>query len=350
VNLALGLGKTIVDGGISWSYSPARPKLPPPFASAGDLLKNTQTRFWAVNMGQVPSYDPIRETEYLVHANLTDAEYDGTLTYLASTYDARSDRLSPGVGIKGPRAINFAPLLDLDRYPLNRLVRTVLQSCEQTLDAAVEIEFAMTFPRDRDEEPARFGFLQVRPMVVSEERVDLSDEDMDGTDVLLSSRRVMGNGLVDDIQDVVFVRPDSFDAKHTRQIAGELERLNTPLFAAGRPYLLIGFGRWGSSDPWLGIPVNWGQICGAKVIVEATLPNMNVEPSQGSHFFHNISSFEVSYFTVSHHAQPGINWNWLSQCRVVDEASFVRHVELEHPLLVKVDGRIGAGTIRYVSR
>jgi hypothetical protein len=155
----------------------------------------------------------------------------------------------------------------------------------------------------------------------------------------------MGNGTVESIRDVVYVKPDSFEALHTRTIAAELERLNRPLLAESRPYLLIGFGRWGSSDPWLGIPVNWGQICGAKVIVEATLPSMAVEASQGSHFFHNITSFEVSYFAVSHFEKPGIDWKWLDGCITVSETRFVRHVRLEEPLLVKVDGRMSRGAI-----
>jgi hypothetical protein len=345
VNLALGLGKTIVDGGVTWAYSPARPNAPPPFASTRDLLKNTQTKFWAVNMGRPPEFDPTAEAEYLIQADLSAAEYDGTLHALASTYDASSDRLSPGAGIPGPRALNFAPLLDLKRYPLNEIVKTMLSACERALDGAVEIEFAMTFPPPRGRGRARLGFLQVRPMVVSEERVEITAQEMARPDVLAASDRVMGNGVNRSIRDAVYVKPESFEARHTPRIAAELERLNRPLLAENRPYLLLGFGRWGSSDPWLGIPVKWGQICGARVIVEATLPNMTVELSQGSHFFHNISSFQVSYFSVNHHKRPGIDWAWLDGQEIVAETDYVRHVRWEKPLLVKVDGRTGRGAI-----
>jgi hypothetical protein len=344
VNLALGLGKTIVDGGVSWSYSPAHPKARPPFASVGELMKNTQLDFWAVNMGRPPAYDPTRETEYLVESNLQDADYDDTLRFVASTYDTGRDRLSPGVGVKGPRVLDFAPLLDIELWPVNAAIRRLLEIFRAATGSAVEIEFAMTIPK-REGERARMAFLQVRPMMVSKERVDLPADVLESGNLLLGSERVMGNGVVDSLRDVVYVKPDSFESRLTPRIAAELEKINRGMLEAGKPYLLIGFGRWGSSDPWLGIPVTWGQISSSKVIVETTLEEMNVEPSQGAHFFHNISSFRVSYFTVHHESRPGIDWEWLSAQRVVEETDLVRRVELDEPLLVKVDGRTGRGAI-----
>jgi hypothetical protein len=345
INLALGLGKTIVDGGVSWAYSPAHPKAPPPFASARDMLKKTQIDFWAVEMGKPPAFDPINEAEYLVQSDLAAAEYDDTLRHVASTYVSRSERVVPGVGADGARIINFSPLLVTESFPLNALVTKLLRVCEEAVGAKVEIEFAITLP-NRASERARFGFLQVRPMVVSEAVIDIADDAFADPDVLVASDRVMGNGLDQTIQDVVYVKREEFDAKFTRQIAGHLELINKKLFAAGRPYLLIGFGRWGSADPWLGIPVDWGQICGARAIVEATLPRINVDPSQGSHFFHNISSFKVSYFSVRHDRSPGIDWEWLNTCPAVTETEFVRHIQLDKPLLVKVDGRSARGVIK----
>ncbi len=345
VELALGLGKTIVDGGLCYSYSPARPQSPPPFASPAEFMRNTQKTFWAVNMGSPPVFNPILETEYLGEAGLTEAEYDGTLRFLCSTYLPDSGRLSPGVGSPGPRVLNFAPLLVLEEYPFNRAIRALLKAAERKVGKAVEIEFAMTFPRTDASRPAQLGFLQVRPMLVSDEPVEITEEELARPDLLLASDKVMGNGIVDTVADVVYVRPRNFEARHTRIIADELERLNLPLLTEARPYLLIGFGRWGSSDSWLGIPVRWGQISGARVIVEATLPEMNVEASQGSHFFHNISSFEVPYFMVSHSRSPGIDWDWLEAKESVAETEFVRHVRLAAPLRVKVDGRTGRGGV-----
>jgi hypothetical protein len=346
VNLALGLGKTIVDGGVSWAYSPAYPKVPPPFVGVNDLLEKTQLDFWAVNMGKPPAFDPIKETEYLVKATLQEADYDDTLRLLASTFDLRTERVVSGISPDGPRILNFSPVLVDGAMPLNDLLKTLLEACDEAVGAKVEIEFAVVWPREKPSE-ARFGFLQVRPMVVSDEVVEIADEELDAPNVLVSSNRVMGNGTVDGIADVVYVKPDVFEARHTRQIAGELEALNHTLQDEGRPYLLVGFGRWGSTDQWLGIPVDWGQICGAKVIVEATLPNMNIEPSQGSHFFHNISSFKVSYFSVRYDRDRPIGWSWLRRQKAVAETNFVRHVRLPSPLSVKVDGRTSRGVICY---
>ncbi len=346
VNLALGLGKTIVDGGICWPYSPARPKAPPPYGSVGELLKNSQLDFWCLSLGTPAEDNPIAETEHLVRADLAAAEADGTLAHVASTYDPRRDRLVPGIGVKGPRVVNFVPLLVLQTFPLNDVVRCLLSICERAAGAEVEIEFALSIPHATSDR-ARLGFLQVRPMVVCHERVEISDEELSQSDLLLASKHVMGNGNVDGIRDVVFVKPESFEARFTPAIAAELERMNSPLLAQERPYLLVGFGRWGSADPWLGIPVDWGQICGSKVIVETTLPEMNVEASQGSHFFHNISSFQVSYMCVHHDRPPGIDWDWLNSRRAVAETRFLRHVRLDDPLRIKVDGRSGRGAIWY---
>jgi hypothetical protein len=345
VNLALGLGKTIVDGGVSWSYCPLYPKAPPPFGSVSQLLRETQSRFWAVNMGPPPAFDPVEETEYLEQGELPEAEYDGTLRYLASTYDGASDRLSPGLGSQGPRVLNFSPLLELEEYPVNALVRRLLGVCEEALDAEVEIEAAMTFPGVWGD-GVRLGFLQVRPMVAPESAVEILPEELGGERVLASSERVMGNGVVEGIRDVVFLRPEAFDPKFSRVMASELEKVNLRLVQGGRPYLLIGFGRWGSSDPWLGVPVTWSQVSGAKVIVESTLPGVNVDPSQGSHFFHNLTSFQVSYFSVRD-GDPvgGIDWAWLSRQEMAGETAYLRHVRLSGPLLVRVDGRTGRGVI-----
>lgn len=344
VNLALGLGKTIVDGGTSWTFSPAHPKAKPPFGSINVMLDETQRTFWSVNMGKPPAYDPTKETEYLNESEISSAEEDGTMRFIASTYDSGSDRIIPGTSVRGPRVINFTPIIDLNLFPLNKLVKKILQICEEASGAAVEIEFAVTFDRENIL-PARFGFLQVRPMVVSTEQVEITQEDLTESKVLLSSGRVLGNGIVKDITDIVFVKPVSFDPKHTSEIAKELEEINDGLQKSNTKYLLIGFGRWGSSDPWLGIPVNWGQISKARVIVESMLPNMNVELSQGSHFFHNITGFQVLYFSLKEIKNENIDWKWLDSQITVNEKKFIKHVKLQNSLLIKADGRRGIGVV-----
>jgi len=346
VTLALGLGKTIVDGGLAWTFSPAYPQKPPPFASIDNMLDATQKDFWAVNMGKPPAYDPASETEYLVNATLSDAESDGTLDMLASTYNPERDRVVPGINSKGPRILNFAPMLVQEQFPVNPLVRALLTASEQTLDTKVEIEFALTFESQRGEiSRARLGFLQVRSMVVSDEVVDVPAEVLMDPRAIVASDMVIGNGATTDIQDIVFVRPEAFSPMITPAIAQQLGTINRELQQQQRPYVLIGFGRWGSSHPSLGIPVDWSQISGARTIVEATLPEMNVELSQGSHFFHNLSSFRTNYFMVRHGGPYGIHWTWLNQQPVVHETELLRHVRPAVNLLVHVDGRTRRGII-----
>ncbi len=344
VLLALGLGKTIVDGGISWTYSPAHPAAPAPFASTADLLKASQTEFWAVNMGKPPEYDPVRETEHLVKATLPQAEEDGTLSMTASTWSVASDRLVPGTGVNGPRVLNFAPLLVHELFPVNDMVKSLLSVCEKAAAGPVEIEFAATI-EPRRQPPVRLGLLQVRPMLVSTELVDLTEDARGGRRVFLSSDSVMGNGIVEDIRDVVYLPPGRFDAARSRVIAAEVGARNRALLAEGRSYVLIGFGRWGSADPWLGVPVAWGDVAGAKVLVEASRPDRGIEMSQGSHFFHNISSHGVSYFSFPPGGSGTLDWEWLESRPAAAEGPFVRHVRLEAPLSVEVDGRAGRGII-----
>lgn len=346
VELALGLGRTIVDDGVSWSFSPAFPRTNPPFKSMGDLLKHSQTSFWAVNMGKPPRYDPLGETEYMARYDLGDAEYDGVLEHIASTYDPQDDRISIGLDGRGPRVIDFAPILKADALPLCGLLKALKAVCEETLGTMMEIEFAMKIGRERGA-AAEFGFLQIRPMVVSQARVELAPAEFEGEAVLLASEKVLGNGTLDTIRDVVYVVPESFDVRRTEQMAREIEDINRDLVEARRPYLLIGFGRWGTTDPLGGIPVNFGQIAGAKVIVEASLPDLNFPMSQGSHFFHNVTSFRIFYFSLDHEGPCRIDWKWLAEQRAGRQGRFVRHVELEQPLLAKVDGRSGRGVIRH---
>lgn len=342
VNLALGLGKTIVDGGYTWSYCPSYPKADPPFNSIDDMLKNTQTHFWSVNMGKAPAYDPMKETEHLVENHITEAEQDRSLRNLASTFDMQSGRLVMGVSKQGPRLLNFAPILRLGEIPLNELLKELLAVCEKNEGAPVEIEFAMTFSETG---PHQFGFLQVRPMVVSHDIVDVDENEMTSEHTLLASNKVLGNGLREDIYDIVYVKKDRFDVMKTHQIANELEKINEKLLKENKPYLLIGFGRWGTSDVTSGIPVNWSQISGAKTIVEAALAHVNFEQSQGSHFFHNVMGFGISYFSIPFEKTSSIDWTWLNELPAEFESGMIRHISLSDPLEIRVDGRKGNGII-----
>ena len=344
VDLAVGLGKQIVDGGRCWTYSPAYPQAPAPFGNLGEMLDQTQTHFWAVHMGTPPLPDPIRETEYLVQGALADAEADGALHHQVSTYDPRSDRLRPGLLASGPRALDFAPLLTGRTLPLNDLVARLLAISREVLQAEVEIEFAVDAAASPSA-PARFGFLQARPMAAAGETIELPPDELECPEAVIASEQVLGNGVRTGIRDIVFLDPESFDAGRTREIAADVEGMNHRLAAAGLPYVLIGFGRWGSSDPWLGVPVEWGQIAGVRVIVEATLPDMNPDLSQGSHFFHNLISFQVFYLSVRHGGRYRIDWDWLRGQETIAATRYVRHVRARVPLVIKVDGAHGRGVV-----
>jgi hypothetical protein len=218
--------------------------------------------------------------------------------------------------------------------------------CEDTLERMVEVEFALTLDEHRGK-PARFGFLQVRPMVVSSAKVIISPEEFIGQNVLLASESVLGNGVLDDIRDIVYVKPENFNVHYSETVASELEKLNHWLVTFKRPYLLIGLGRWGTSDPQAGIPVNFGQIGGAKVIVESALPETSSMLSQGSHFFHNITSFRVFYFSLGTEDPYKIDWDWIKKQPALQETEYVRHVRLSSPLKIKVDGTTSRGVIHH---
>jgi hypothetical protein len=346
VSLALGLGKTIVDGGRTWTYCPAYPKVKPPFGSMKELLTQTQTQYWSVNMGKPPTYDPIQETEYLFEGNLRHAEEDGVLREVASTYDPQTDRLTPGTARPGARILDFSPLLELNDIPLNDLVRNLLTVCEDELGNPVEIEFAVDLGQGTSNS-ARFGFLQVRPMFISQDRVEINEQELRGDHVFVASDQVLGNGQLDCIKNIVYVKPDVFSAKDSWLIAAELDEMNRQLLKAGRPYALVVLGRLGTSDPWLGIPVKWGQVSGAKVVVEAFSSDMSVDMSQGSHFFHNVTCLGILYFSTDKTERYPVNWDWLERQKEIRESQFVRHVGLNEPLHVKVDGKSSRGVISF---
>jgi Pyruvate phosphate dikinase, AMP/ATP-binding domain len=343
VELALGMGKWIVDGEPAWSYSPVLPKAPPPFNDFGDMLRFTQTAFWAVNLG-TPPYDPTKETEYLLRCHLAAAEEDDTARLVASTFDPHSRCLVPGVGRKGPLVLDFAPLLRYSVAPLNDTVRATLAACEDASGGPVEIEFALTLEPSATT-PARFGFLQVRPLVTTTGIVEVSEHELTGDGVLVATDRALGNGLVADVLDIVYVRPERFDRAASRSVAQEVGELNAVLVAAARPFLLVGPGRWGTSDPWGGIPVAWAQISGARCIVEAQIAGVQPDLSQGSHFFHNLTSFGVTYFSVAHGSTFGVDWGWLERQPADRETAHLRHIHLARPLVIKADGRSGRGVV-----
>ncbi|MDH7515396.1 MAG: DUF5752 family protein [Bacteroidota bacterium] len=344
VDLAFGLGKTVVEGGLCLRFCPAYPSVLPQFLSTKDYFNNSQRRFFALDLASDIVLREPTEDQNIVSVDVKAAEQHGSLRFVASTYDFASDTLYEGTMHAGHRVLTFAPILHSDAVPLARVIRLLMRLCETAMNCPVEIEFAGTLD-DEHALPMEFSFLQVRPMVKEETFEEIDLRPVPREDILLKSDRALGNG-VQRLSDIVYVKPDAFDHSRTREIAMEIDTVNRTLSDQNRPYLLIGPGRWGTTDPWLGIPVKFANISAARAIVESSLPNMVPDPSQGSHFFQNLTSFRVAYFTVRHYREEDtIDWEWLSGRPVEADLTYVRHVRLEEDVEIRVDGRSGQGVI-----
>jgi hypothetical protein len=345
VKIALGLGKTISDGDHVWSYCPNRPLAPPPFKSNDDLLRYTQTRFWAVNVGDPPPPDPLREAACLQRRGLADAEADGTLNFLASTYDPSSDQLRAGVSGKGPRALTFAPILESRSIPFTPMMDALLELACNIHNGEAEIEIAANLD-SQSALPMEVAFLQVRPMLTPGERLPVEEDDLEAGDVIVASDNCLGQGARDDLTDIVYLRPQNFDRSTTRMMVSEFDAVNRGLVEEGRNAIFIGLGRWGTTDDRYGVPVRWGQISAARVIVEATLPDAPTMLSHGTHFFHRLLSNRVLYMQVEHDGRGRIDWDWLDQQESIWESRNVRHVRITEPLDVRIDCATRYGVIR----
>jgi len=344
-SVVLGLGKGVVEGERSLWFSPAHPQRLPQFGSTQDMLRSSQREFWALDLSRPERFASADGNACLVKRDLERAEADGTLGAVASTYMPDNDAVYDGISRSGVRLVTMAGVLKGDRFPLPALLCELLTLGSRGMAAPVEIEFAAQ-PALRAGERGEFAVLQIRPLVVGREEVDLERLATDGRRVVIGSNAVLGNGAIEGLVDVVLVRPDSFDRGRTADVALELRGMNERLVGEARPYLLIGPGRWGSRDRWLGIPVAWSDISGARVIVETAMADIAVEPSQGSHFFHNLTSFEVGYFTA-HEGREGVqvDWDWLLAQPAAAETEFLRHLRLPAPLAVYLDGRHGRGVV-----
>jgi hypothetical protein len=343
--VALGLGREVVEGGKSLTFCPRYPQNLIQFSSVEDILANSQTEFWALELDHAAGhhYKPsdLREVRY----GLSAAEADGTLSRLASTYSIDNHAIYDGVSRRGPRVVTFASILKHGAFPLAAIVDQLTKLLEEALGRPVELEFAVRLPQHPDQ-IADFGFLQMRPLVVSREWEEVRMEEVEPARLLCESSQVLGNGRIQDIQDIVVVDFQRFERARSQEVARALAHLNAQLSEAGISYLLIGVGRWGSTDPWLGIPVTWDQISGARVIVETGLSDLRVAPSQGSHFFQNLVAFQVGYFTINSDAGEGfVDWQWLASQPALEVQGCVRHLRLQNPLLVVMNGKTSHGII-----
>jgi len=344
VQVALGLGKTVVDGGNAVRFSPKYPRHLLQFFSTLETIRNAQQDFLALNLARGGTREESPEA-FVEQYDLSRAEEDQTLYYVGSTYSPENESVYDGVSREGKRVVTFAPILKHNIFPLAEILELILDMGTWGMGTQVEIEFAvnMNVPAGR---PKEFALLQIRPLVLSLEMEELEIDSVGQEDLICQSQQVLGNGVIRDIHDIVVVDIQQFERTSSQDVAAEVSRFNADLLARKRPYALIGVGRWGSLDPWLGIPVTWDQIAGASVIVESGFKDFNVTPSQGSHFFQNITSFRVGYFTVNAFSNLGyIDWDWLRQQDAAEELRFTRHLQFEEPIVAKINGRKNIGII-----
>lgn len=345
VNLALGLGKYIVDGGMTLRFSPYHPHQILQLSEMEIALRETQTRFYALDLGNGGQNFSIDDGFNLLKLPVKEAEKDGSLNYIASTYDPYDQVIRDGLYPGGRKVITFANILQHDVFPLSRILQLALKYGQEEMRRPVEIEFAANLSREKDK-TGSFYLLQIRPIVDAKEMLDEDLAAIPDEALLLRSDNSLGHGIMNDIMDVVYVKTDHWTASRNPQIASEIEQLNQRFLNEGRNYVLIGPGRWGSSDPWLGIPVKWPHISAARIIVEAGLTNYRVDPSQGTHFFQNLTSFGVGYFTINAYRGEGIyNEAFLNAQPAVSETEFLRHVRFEQPAVVKMDGKKKQGVV-----
>ena len=345
VNLALGLGKYIVDGGMTLRFSPYHPHQILQLSEMEIALRETQTRFYALDLGNGGQNFSIDDGFNLLKLPVKEAEKDGALNYIASTYDPYDQVIRDGLYPGGRKVITFANILQHDVFPLPRILQLALKYGQEEMRRPVEIEFAANLSREKDK-TGSFYLLQIRPIVDAKEVLDEDLATIPDEQLLLRSDNSLGHGIMGDLCDVVYVKTDHWTASRNPQIASEIEQLNQRFLDEGKNYVLIGPGRWGSSDPWLGIPVKWPHISAARVIVEAGLTNYRVDPSQGTHFFQNLTSFGVGYFTINAYRGEGIyNEAFLNAQPAVYETEFLRHVRFEQPAVVKMDGKKKRGVV-----
>ena len=338
--VALGLGKTVVEGEPSLRFSPAYPRNLPDISDPKSALRNTQREFWAIDLSQ-----PDGDGDPLVRCGLDVAEADGVLGLLASTYSNENGAVYDGISRSGVRIVTFAPMLKHGVFPLAEIVRELMALGLRTTNSPVEIEFAANLDPPPGE-PPEFALLQLRPLAALREQEVVDTERFEPTDLLCRSEMVLGNGRIENVFDAVVVDPASFNPIMNPQTAKHLARLNAQLVGEGRPYILLGVGRWGSSHPQMGIPVGWEDIAGACAIVEAGRADLHVEPSQGSHFFHNLAAAGIGYFVVNAERGQGVvDWPWLAGQTEVASVGAVRHLRFEKPLAVVMNGRKRDGVI-----
>ncbi|MRS04645.1 pyruvate, phosphate dikinase, partial [bacterium] len=335
--IAVGLGTYVVEGEKAFRFSPKYPNLEN--NTPRDQYMNSQVEFYAIDLRKKEINLLEGDTVGLARLSIEDAERHGVLKHCASVYYAESKTIYSGLDRPGPRVVNFADILKYDYIPLAKSLVEILDIVKEALGTPVEIEFAIDLEKDSSHK-ASFYLLQIKPIIGAAIDYEVNMEGIDRSHILLYTEKSMGNGLINDIRDVIFVDRDTFDKSKTMEIAAEVDAFNQEMIEKGKQYILLGPGRWGTRDRWIGIPVTWPQICNAKVIIETSLEDFPLDASSGSHFFHNVTSMNVGYFSVQHRDKSTIlDWDLLSSQEVVERRKYVTHVQFRKNLTIKMDGK-----------
>lgn len=344
-DIALGLGKYIVDGGVTLRFSPAHPDRVIQLTSAKSALRETQKSFYALDLRAASFKPSVDDAVNILKLPVKEAGNDGLLKYVASTYDMQDNTLKEGTFLKGKKVITFANILKHRQFPLPEILCDILQTGSKAMSKPIEIEFAVNLDVPKDQ-PRVFSFLQIRPIVEQRDMSKVNIDVVNKDDAILYSESALGNGEFKGVKDILYVKPDSFNAADSESIAQKIGEINSRFLKERKSYVLIGPGRWGSSDPWLGIPVKWPQISAARLIVESGLENYRIDPSQGTHFFQNLTSFQVGYFTINPYLNDGIyDIEFLSGKDATYEDDYLRHIHFDNDILIRIDGRTKRGIV-----
>jgi len=343
--VAYGLGKYIVDGGVSLRFSPAYPKKILQLSSSKMMLRDTQKQYYGLNLREESYHVSTDDAVNLVRKKIDEAAKDKAFRHVASVYDYQSDVVRDGVNYEGKKIITFAGILQHGTFPLAAILKELLEIGEREMNLPIEIEFAVNMDVPEGI-PSVFNFLQIRPIVETDQSSDIDMDQVKEEETILYSKSALGNGEFTGIRDFVYVKPEYFNAANSKEIAVSMEALNQSFKENKLGYVLVGPGRWGSSDPWLGIPVKWSQISEARVIVESGLENYRIDPSQGTHFFQNLTSFRVDYMTINPFIKDGFyDPEFLDGLSAVYEDEYIRHVRFESELVILIDGRTHRGAV-----
>jgi len=344
-NIAFGLGKLIVEGGTGLRFSPRYPGKVLQLSSADSALRETQRDFYALDLAPDHFYPSVDDGVNLFKLKIKDAEGDPALRFVASVYDMNNNMIRDHYTEHGRKVVTFNNILKHKTFPLADILYTLMKIGETEMNNPIEMEFAVNLDTPPGT-PKIFNFLQIRPVVENTDELSFKLEEVDVSNTIIYSQSALGNGLIKGIRDLVYVKPECFRAADSSIIARRVEALNDQFVSAEANYILVGPGRWGSSDPWLGIPVKWPQISAARVIVESGLPDYRIDPSQGTHFFQNLTSFRVGYLTINPYMNDGyFDLDFLSRVSSVTDDEYVRHIRFEHPLVIKIDGARNRGVI-----